>query len=54
MARKNVKSKATTKPNKSSTKSAAKAKAAPIRKGGKPKLVEPQLVHSEDIDPRIN
>jgi Xaa-Pro aminopeptidase len=28
------------------------AKAAPIRKGGKSALVEPQLVHEDDIDPR--
>ena len=36
---------------KSGTKKSA-AKAAPIRKGGKSALVEPQLVHEDDIDPR--
>src|SRR3954449_8601504 len=36
---------------KASTKKAA-AKAAPIRKGGKSALVEPQVVNEDDIDPR--
>ena len=36
---------------KSGTKKSA-AKAAPIRKGGKPPLVEPQLIHDDDIDPQ--